>query len=1022
MRIVVLFVFFCLSVLTLQAQRFSYAFNRITTEDGLGLQSNVIYSIYQDSRGFIWVGSSNGVQRFDGGKFVTFDPDGTKGDPLPSVAVNQVLRADSSSMWLAAYSIHQVGIFNPSTYTYRVVPLKTAKPLPARSEFRMWQDSYGNTYVNVHHYGKILKYDKVLDAFTENTPLNNLPKNWKATFNALHDKAKKQYWIVSDSGLCVYDEVTKQMWSRLYNPANLALLNNHAVQKNVSDIYIDKERRHWVFNWGNDQHFYCFDATGKYPLNDTAGLNGVNTSYAELRSFYETSNGTLWIYGLANLYALEKGENAMNKGFQLYRTQYLDNYGIRYGSVNQLYEDRDGVLWIATDQGLYYTSSFSADVINMYLSNIPGYYSVTDLVELQNGDYWLSTWGKGVITLSKNFKPYPTPLYKAMPSMDAVAQNGYKLTWSMCQQKKTGKVFIGCQSGYMMIYDPATGKTEYQRPPVFDERTIRYIVEDKQNNLWFGTQAGRIVKYDGKDYKIILDLGVGAIIYKILIDSRGWAWVATHDKGVYAINGATGKVEQHYTADESNAALFANTCRDLEQLNDSIIYASTEALNIINTKTKTVRQVTSRDGLPSNSIKRLRLDWSGYLWIITDKGLARYDHKRERFTNYGRKDGVMLGESADKADFICSEGYLMFTGINSLLFFKPDAFKRSTPPPDVILTDFLLGSEYQLLDSLQQLPEVRLQPHQNNFMISFACLDFKNREKFIYYYKMEGLHKDWIRADRLSVPFTAMSPGHYTFQVKAESLDGLMSKNISTLKIFVKPPFWQTKWFISLLLLIVALVAYSMHRLRLHRYFAVEKIRNRVARDLHDDMGSTLSTINILSSMAKAKLNTDTMKTAEYINKISDNSQRMMEAMDDIVWAIKPANDTMQKVVARMREFATNVFEAKDIELEFKAGEEVNDAKIDMEGRRDFFLIFKEAVNNAAKYSKCTKATVHVFVEHRTLVLLVKDNGVGFDVKTADSGNGLGNMQKRSDALRGKLLLLSKEGEGTEVRLTVPLN
>jgi signal transduction histidine kinase len=148
----------------------------------------------------------------------------------------------------------------------------------------------------------------------------------------------------------------------------------------------------------------------------------------------------------------------------------------------------------------------------------------------------------------------------------------------------------------------------------------------------------------------------------------------------------------------------------------------------------------------------------------------------------------------------------------------------------------------------------------------------------------------------------------------------------------------------------------------------------------------------------------------------------MMEAMDDIVWAIKPANDTMQKVVARMREFATSVFEAKDIELDFKADEEVNEAKIDMEGRRDFFLIFKEAVNNAAKYARCSKDEVRVFVENRKLVLQVKDNGIGFDVKQADGGNGLGNMQKRTDALKGKLQLTSIEGEGTEVMLTVPLN
>ncbi|MBL0336126.1 MAG: hypothetical protein IPP73_12690 [Chitinophagaceae bacterium] len=182
--------------------------------------------------------------------------------------------------------------------------------------------------------------------------------------------------------------------------------------------------------------------------------------------------------------------------------------------------------------------------------------------------------------------------------------------------------------------------------------------------------------------------------------------------------------------------------------------------------------------------------------------------------------------------------------------------------------------------------------------------------------------------------------------------------------------------------------------MRINRILAVEQIRNRVARDLHDDMGSTLSTINILSSMAKSKLNTDTVKTSEYISKISDNSQRMMEAMDDIVWSIKPANDSMQKITARMREFATSVLEAKNIELSFRTEDSVHDVKLNMEARRDFFLIFKEAVNNVAKYSQCKQARVHISVHNSRLMLVVEDDGKGFDVQTVDSGNGLGNMQK----------------------------
>ncbi|MBL0153705.1 MAG: hypothetical protein IPP93_09525 [Chitinophagaceae bacterium] len=209
--------------------------------------------------------------------------------------------------------------------------------------------------------------------------------------------------------------------------------------------------------------------------------------------------------------------------------------------------------------------------------------------------------------------------------------------------------------------------------------------------------------------------------------------------------------------------------------------------------------------------------------------------------------------------------------------------------------------------------------------------------------------------------------------------------------------------------------------MRINRILAVEQIRNRVARDLHDDMGSTLSTINILSSMAKSKLNTDTVKTSEYISKISDNSQRMMEAMDDIVWSIKPANDSMQKITARMREFATSVLEAKNIELSFRTEDSVHDVKLNMEARRDFFLIFKEAVNNVAKYSQCKQARVHISVHNSRLMLVVEDDGKGFDVQTVDSGNGLGNMQKRAEALKGRLLIESTPGKGSRVTLNIPV-
>jgi signal transduction histidine kinase/streptogramin lyase len=1016
MRKLLLHIAWLLITAGLNAQGFDYMFNRITTDDGMGLRVNNIYSIYQDAKGFVWIGNSFGLQRFDGSKFVTFDPAGTKPHPMPSVAIHKILPAPGNALWLGAYGAKQFGIFYPSTFRYENIRLNTSQPLPSRAEFNMWQDAYGNTYINILRYGKILMYDSVKKEFNENSPLNKIPAGWETLLNVFHDAVKKQYWITTNHGLCVSDEQSKQMWSGINNPQQLALLNHPKLIGDVTQFYIDAQRRHWVFNWTGVQNFHCFDSSGRNELKDTMGLNGVNTSYAELNSFYETNNGTLWIYGLANLYAKDKNKNR----FTLYRNQSVDNSGIRYENINQVYEDRDGVIWMATDEGIYYTAPGNNGVVNLFLSNRPGKYNVTDILELKSGEYWLSTWGEAVLTLTKNFQPYPSPLYKNVPIADYIKYVSYRQVWAMHQQSTTGKVFLGCQRGQLMIFDTATQQTQYLHPQEMHQSTIRYITQTKNGEVLFGTQGGRLIKYDGISFKVMQDLGAGTIIYKILVDDEGLIWLGTQDMGIYAIHPATGAVVQHYTEEKNK--IFSASCKDIEQLNSDLIVCATTALTIINKKTKQVETITANEGLPSNSVQRIRSDADGFLWMITDNGLCRYDYKLKLFTTYGKSDGVLLANVAKKADYLCSEKFLMFAGVNSLLFFQPDAFKTNRPTPDVMITDFFLGDSYQLLDSLQALPEIVLQPEQNDFTITFACLDFKNRNKYTYYYQMKGLSNEWIRSDDRSMIFTGLAPGHYIFRVKALNVEGVESKSISELRIYIKPPFWRTAWFLSTLLTIIAMIAYAMHRLRIKRILAVEKIRNRVARDLHDDMGSTLSTINILSSMAKAKLNSDSVKTEEYINKISDNSQRMMEAMDDIVWAIKPSNDSMQKVVGRMREFATNVFEAKDIELDFKADEAVNEVKINMEARRDFFLIFKEAVNNAAKYSKCNKATVHVFVEGKKLMLIVKDNGIGFDVKAADSGNGLGNMYKRADALKGKLTLNSKAGEATLVKLTVPLN
>ena len=1018
-----LVVLFLLLYVWSQAQ--SNIFSRISTDDGMGLASNEVQSLYQDEKGFIWLGTANGLQRFDGTKFISFVLPIGRGDELPMSGLSQILPAGRNQVWLFFYGLREVGLFNTSTLEYKRIPIKPSRQLPARAEFRMWVDSKGRAFLCILRYG-ILQYDARENAFTENCIIK-LPKGWTPSLVIFEDVVKRQYWIPSYyNGLCVYDEKSGETWHKDYNPQQIPIFNNIRVNQATTEFYIDSKRRHWIFNWpvygGGPQLKHCLDSTGaQFLQSDTMGIGSsisdTLSTYNEFRHFYESRNGTLWFYGLNVLMNFDSAQ----KRFVYNRNRFIDNYGIRYENVFQVMEDRDGVTWIATDQGLYYNRTAGSKIVTAFARTrnmIP--VTINDVIELEDGKFWLATWGHGIYELDRNLKPQMCPVYDNMPIFPPAVRRSFELTWTLHQQKSNNHIWIGCQSGQLIVFDPQSRQSRFITDSIF-RGTIRSITEDRIGNIWIGNQSGQLIKWDGKKFTQVYD--AGTIIYKVFIDADGWIWLATHSYGLIAINPASGKIIQQYKEGRTEKDIFNSQVSDIEQFNDSIIYCSADALNIVNKRQQRVRQVTMREGLPSNSAKRLRIDQDGYLWIITKNGLCRYDQKKQRFTPYGKKDGMLNLEKTDDCDFIRKDGYLVFGGNDQLVMFHPSEFYANQPPPNVVITDFKLFNNFLPVDSLQTVGEARLKHYQNSISIYFSVLSYKQSDKLTYYYKLEGRDNEWQITDRnTAISYTQLPPGQYSFLVKCENREGIFSSGTTSFKIHITPPYWRTWWFLGLIAVLISGLAYLLHRLRINKILAIEAIRTRVARDLHDDMGSTLSTINILSTMAKSKLNTDTAKTSEYISKISENSQRMMEAMDDIVWSIKPANDSMQKIVARMREFVTSVMEAKDIEAGFKVEEPVYHIKLNMEARRDFFLVFKEAINNAAKYSKAEKVQVSLSTDNKNLYLKVEDDGIGFNVEEADNGNGLVNMQKRAEGLKGKISIVSAPGRGTKVLLSIPLN
>jgi signal transduction histidine kinase len=282
---------------------------------------------------------------------------------------------------------------------------------------------------------------------------------------------------------------------------------------------------------------------------------------------------------------------------------------------------------------------------------------------------------------------------------------------------------------------------------------------------------------------------------------------------------------------------------------------------------------------------------------------------------------------------------------------------------------------------------------------------------------LEGFDKDWIytNASKPFADYTNLDPDEYIFKVKGSNNDGVWNETPATIRLIITPPFWQTGWFRILMVAAIGAIIYGVYRYRLREVIRLQMIRNNIASDLHDEVGSTLNSISILSSVAKQQAG----RSLPALDQIGENSRKIVEAMNDIVWTINPENDSFEKILVRMRSFAHQVMKAKQIEFRFDADEKMDDLSMPMQTRKNFYLIFKEATINIAKYSSASHANFSVTGSDHQIQLTIRDNGIGFDTNNTSSGNGIKNMQRRANEIKADLKIESAAGEGTRVELVL---
>jgi signal transduction histidine kinase len=354
----------------------------------------------------------------------------------------------------------------------------------------------------------------------------------------------------------------------------------------------------------------------------------------------------------------------------------------------------------------------------------------------------------------------------------------------------------------------------------------------------------------------------------------------------------------------------------------------------------------------------------------------------------------------------------------------PYAFSDEPQPPPIFITGLRINGDARAIADLGEahMSRLTLNPSENHLQIDFVGLAFGTGEALRYQYRLEGADADWQALTSLrAVNYANLAPGAYRFAVRAMNAEGQFSPTPASVEFTILSPIWQRWWFVSMAAALIGLIAYALYHRRVARLLELERVRTRIASDLHDDIGANLTKIGILSEVVRQQANGADRQMKESLSSIARISRESVASMSDIVWAINPKRDTLRDLMRRMREFAGEIFANRDIEFELSAPAADAYLKLGGDVRRTVFLIFKEAINNVVRHSDCDRVDVELRVDGSLLVLTVSDDGKGFEITRESAGNGLASMRSRAASMGGQVDIDSRKTSGTRVSLCLPI-
>ncbi|RYZ24616.1 MAG: hypothetical protein EOO16_00515 [Chitinophagaceae bacterium] len=940
-----------------------YSFQHFTTAQGLA--SNFINNVAQDGDGYIWLATHNGLQRYDGNRFQTVKPlphDATDGllDRVESVWADQ-----KGNLWLLATN-NRVARFDTRRFEYREVRVAPAQRVFTYVSKYLFEGEGGALFLK-DGFGPLYRFDAARNTFRSTNELPLQAAGVRGAAQVQWDASERCYWICGDTGLVRYDPATRQLTMRGQLPAN-ARIRSFVQEKNVYQVYVSP-RYVYYWSWGPDTGTPSLvrieKRTDRKELWNLTKELGIG--YHEPTGFLEQRSGRVWVHG--NPILAEWTTRA--HPFIPVTRQTANDGSIRFDQLYHAYEDRERNVWLATDNGIFLFNP-DGQLFNSYNLLRPGgkpaEAPVQTVCQMADSSFFIGTWGSGLFYYDKDFNPLPLP-----PSLKALNFPSY---WDIAVNKGTGQVWMGLQPGRIVVYDPVTKATRVYNPPILHERTVRQVVSDLVGNIWLGLHDGRVLKWDivkaGKDpskgYEEIMKAGM---VMKLHRDKQGYMWIGSWESGLYQLNTATGKLVQSWTASGPEGyRLFNNQVTDMSHLDDSTMLITAGCINILNTRTGKITFFSSAEGLPADNAISIQKDYSGIFWVGLANGLCRLNLAKRTAVFYDRRDGMVYDNFAKTGVELLSNGKLLFFTDHNILHFDPRRFQQTTPPQPPQITAITVQGVPLNMDSLRRSGRLQLRYDRNALSFEFSGLTFTPQKKLHYFYRLESLDKGWMHMENdFRVSYNYLPPGHYTFQVRSENADGLTSDAAFSIPITVRPPLWQTWWFYALMVLIGAFGLYLIDQERLRRLQSLQQVRTQIAGNLHQEVETTLSDIHVLSEIAKIRAGADIEQSKDFIDQISHKSRGMMEAMDDVLWSIDPANDSMHQTLMRIREFTDGIKSNHTMDIDLIVDKKVERLALRMVLRHELFFFYKESMQFLLAHVICDQVFVNLKLKGSMLLL-----------------------------------------------------